>query len=148
VTLTWTTMGLATLAGSLLTLAVLRQPRLRPLALPGAMAVAATGALVAALPSAAAALWGAALVGLGLAAIPALITAAARTRSSAGDYARAFSIATAVMGLGQLLGPVLAGVLADAFGTVAAPLFAAAAYAAGAMVAAIDLRAERRGRVR
>ena len=68
-----------------------------------------------------------------------MITAAARTRSRAGDYARAFSVATAVMGLGQLLGPVLAGGLADALGTVAAPLFGAAAYAAGATVAVVDL---------
>ena len=40
------------------------------------------------------ALAGAVLVGLGMAAIPALITAAARARSSADDYARAFSIAS------------------------------------------------------
>jgi len=148
VMLTWTTVGIATLAGSLLTLAVLARPRLRPLALPGAMALAAVGAAVAALPSAAAALSGATLVGLGLAATPALITAAARTRSSAGDYAMAFSIATAALGLGQLLGPVLAGALADAFGTIAAPLFAAVAYAAGAVVAMVDLRTERPGRRR
>ncbi|MCC6719710.1 MAG: YbfB/YjiJ family MFS transporter [Acetobacteraceae bacterium] len=146
VTLTWSTAGLATLAGSLLTLAVLARPRLRPLALPGAMALAAVGAAVASLPGLVAALGGAVLVGLGLAATPALITAAARTRSSAGDYASAFSVATAVLGLGQLLGPVLAGALADALGAVAAPLFGAAAYAAGAAVALADLRAGRRPR--
>ena len=146
VALTWSTAGAATLAGSLLTLAVLARARLRPFALPGVMVLAAIGATVAAGPSTAAALSGAVLVGLGLAATPALITAAARTRSSAGDYARAFSIATAALGLGQLLGPVLAGALADAFGTLAAPLFGAAAYAAGALAAIADLRHGRRHR--
>ena len=140
VSMTWTTVGVATLAGSLLTLLVLARPRLRVLALPGAMALAGIGAGVAALPGAVAAFAGATLVGLGMAAIPALITATARTRSSAGDYARAFSVATAALGLGQLLGPVLAGGLADALGTVAAPLFGAAAYAAGAAVAVVDWR--------
>jgi MFS family permease len=83
---------------------------------------------------------GAILVGLGLAATPALVTAAARSRSSAADYARAFSIATAAMGLGQFAGPILAGGLADLFGAIAAPLFAAAAYALGAVFATIDRR--------
>ena len=140
VSMTWTMVGVATLAGSLLTLLVLARPRLRPMALPGAMAAGAAGAMMAALPGAVAAVLGAVLVGLGMAAIPALITAAARTRSSAGDYARAFSVATAVMGLGQLLGPVLAGGLADALGPIAAPLFGAVAYAAGAGMAVVDLR--------
>ena len=140
VAMTWTTAGAATLAGSLLTLVVLARPRLRPLALPGAMGLATLGAGVAALPGTAAAVLGAVLVGLGLAAIPALITAAARTRSSAGDYARAFSVATAALGLGQLLGPVVAGGLADAWGSIAAPLFGAAAYAAGTVVAVVDVR--------
>jgi MFS family permease len=90
-----------------------------------------------------AALAGAALVGLGMAAIPALVTAAARARSSAADYARAFSIATAAMGLGQLAGPVLAGALADAFGSAAAPLFAASAYGLGTVLASVDRRAAR-----
>ena len=147
VSLTWSTVGVATLIGSLVVLALLTRPRLRPLALPGAMALAGLGAAVAALPGAAAALLGAALVGLGMAAVPALITAAARTRSSAGDYARAFSVATAALGLGQLIGPVVAGALADALadslGSVAAPLFGAVAYGAGAVLAVVDLRAER-----
>jgi predicted MFS family arabinose efflux permease len=140
VSATWTTAGAATLAGSLLTLVVLRRVRLAPLVLAGAMALSAAGAAVAALPGAGAALLGAVLAGLGFAAIPALITAAARSRSSAAAYAQAFSVATAAMGLGQLLGPVLAGALADGFGPAAAPLFGALAYGAGAACAAIDRR--------
>jgi MFS family permease len=104
------------------------------------MGLAGCGAAVAALPGGVAAFLAAALVGLGMAAIPALITAAARTRSSAADYARAFSVATAALGLGQLLGPVLAGGLADALGSAAAPLFGAVAYAVGALAALVDRR--------
>ena len=141
VALTWATLGGATLCGSAATLWLLGRTALRPLALPVAMGLAAAGCAVAALPSAGAALAGAVGVGLGLAATPALVTAAARARSSAADYARAFSIATAAMGLGQLAGPVLAGALADHFGSAAAPLFAAAAYALGALLAGIDRRA-------
>ena len=143
VAVTWTMVGVATLAGSVATRVLLGRPGVRALALPGAMGLGAAGALMAALPGTVAAFAGAALVGLGMAAIPALITAAARTRSSAGDYARAFSVATAALGLGQLLGPVLAGGLADALGSVAAPLFGAVAYGAGAVLAAVDLRRAR-----
>lgn len=138
---TWTVLGLAMLAGSLLTLRVLADPRLRPFALPGALGIAALGALIAGLESAEAALAAAILVGLGMVATPALMTAAARGRSSAADYASAFSIATAALGIGQLAGPVLAGLLADRFGTVAAPLFAAAAYALATAAATVDRRA-------
>ncbi len=143
VALTWSTLGLATLCGSAATLWLLARPGLRPHALPLAMALATAGCAVAALAGSTAALAGAALVGLGMAAIPALVTAAARARSNAADYARAFSMATAAMGLGQLVGPVLAGALADRFGSVAAPLFGAAAYGLGTVLASIDRRALR-----
>ncbi|MFN0185794.1 MAG: YbfB/YjiJ family MFS transporter [Aquabacterium sp.] len=143
VALTWSTLGLAMLGGSLVTLALLARPGLRSLALPVAMGVAAVGSAVAAASGSVAALAGALGVGLGLAATPALVTAAARARSNAADYARAFSIATAAMGIGQLAGPVLAGALADRFGSAAAPLFAAAAYALGAGLAVIDRRLAR-----
>ena len=143
VTLTWTTLGLATLCGSAATLWLLGRPALRAWALPLAMALAATGCAVSSLAFASAALAGAVGVGLGMAAVPALITAAARARSSATDYARAFSMATAAMGLGQFAGPVLAGALADQFGSAAAPLFGAVAYGLGALFASIDQWASR-----
>lgn len=140
VAVAWTTLALATLCGSAATWRLLGKPQWRALALPVAMALATVGSAVAALPSASAALWGAVLVGLGLAATPALVTAAARARSSAQDYARAFSITTAALGLGQLVGPVLAGALADGFGSAAAPGVAALAYGLGAVCATLDLR--------
>ena len=143
VTITWTSLGLATLCGSAATLWLLGRPALRAWALPLAMALASAGCAVASLAYAGAALAGAVGVGLGMAAIPALVTAAARARSSATDYARAFSIATAALGLGQFAGPVLAGALADRFGSAAAPLFGAAAYGLGALFASIDQWASR-----
>ena len=143
VAFTWTALGLATLCGGAMTLLLLSRASLRPHALPVAMALAAAGCAVAALASTGAALTGAVLVGLGMAATPALVTAAARARSNAADYAQAFSVATAMLGLGQLAGPVLAGVLADQFGSAAAPMFAAAAYGAGALCAAVDRRVAR-----
>ena len=146
VTLTWTTLGLATLCGSAATLWLLGRPALRALALPLAMALASAGCAVASLAFASAALAGAVGVGLGMAAIPALVTAAARARSSATDYARAFSMATAAMGLGQFAGPVLAGALADQFGSAAAPLFGAVAYGLGALFASFDHWASRPAR--
>ena len=143
VTSTWTTLGIATLCGGAATLWLLTKPRLRPFALPAAMGVAAGGCAVAALPSAGAALLGAALVGLCLAATPALVTAAARSRSSNADYARAFSIATAAMGLGQLISPILAGALADWAGSVAAPIFGAVAFGLGTVLAMVDRQVNR-----
>lgn len=139
----WATLGLATLCGGGITLWLLGKPRLRPYALPAAMAAASLGCVAAAMASAGAALAGAVGVGLGLAATPALVTAAARSRSNAADYARAFSIATAAMGVGQLIGPVVAGALADLLGSAAAPLFAAVAYGLGAVFAVMDRHAAR-----
>ena len=138
VALTWTTLGLSTLVGSACTLWLLGQPRWRAWALPVAMGLAGVGSAVAASSFGGAALAGAVLVGLGLAATPALVTAATRARCSAADYAQAFSMATAALGLGQLIGPVLAGALADRLGSAAAPLVAAAAYGFGAVMAALD----------
>ena len=73
VTMTWTMLGLATLCGSAATLWLLGRPTLRAFALPVALALAAAGCAVTAQAGAAAALAGAVLVGLGMAAIPALV---------------------------------------------------------------------------
>ena len=69
--------------------------------------------------AAGAALAGALLVGLGTGSTPTIVTTYARERCSAEDYALAFSVATAALGIGQLLGPLAAGALADRF-----PLYA------------------------
>jgi MFS family permease len=138
VMLTWTTLGVAAIAGAVLTVRVLGIRRLRRHALSWAMLVAAIGSFVAILQGSAGSIAAATLIGLGFAATPAIITACVRDRCQAAQYARAFSLATASLGIGQLLGPVVAGALADRFGTVAVPVFAGAAYAVGTVLAVLD----------
>jgi MFS family permease len=99
----------------------------------------AAGSAAAATPDGVAPLLGALFVGLGLASTPAIVTAFVRERSSDGDYARLFSLATASLGVGQLIGPVIAGAMADAFGPGSVMIFAAGAYATGALLAGFDL---------
>lgn len=139
----WVAFGLASMVGAGLTILVLNSPRLKPSALALAMGLGALGSALSVAGAAAAAVAGALLVGLGLAAVPSIVSAHARERSSAADYARAFSLATAALGLGQFTGPVAAGALADHLGTVAAPAFAAAAYGLGTVLALCDMRAMR-----
>jgi len=88
-------------------------------------------------------LGGAILVGLGIAAIPTIVSTYARQRCSAEDYAKAFSYASSALGIGQLVGPVAAGALADHFGMAAVPLFAASAYSIGGLLALCDAVAAR-----
>lgn len=137
---TWVAYGMAAIVGAAITAWALGLPKWRERALMGAGLCGALGSLVASGGTPGLALAGASLVGLGLAATPALVSAFARDRSAADHYPRAFSIATACLGLGQLIGPALAGGLADRFGTVAVPLFAATMYGLGVLVAVADRR--------
>ena len=137
---TWVGYGVAAMVGAAITAWALGHPKWRERALMGAGICGAVGSLVASGGTPELALAGASLVGLGLAATPALVSAFARDRSEADHYPRAFSIATACLGVGQLIGPALAGGLADRFGTVAVPLFAATVYGLGVLVAVADGR--------
>lgn len=139
----WATFGAASIIGAGLATVVLGMPRLKPTALALGLALAAIGAGLSAFESAAAALAGALLIGLSVASTPSIVSAQASDRSSAEDYPSAFSFATAALGVGQLVGPVAAGALADAFGTVAAPLFAAAIYGAATLAAVLDIATAR-----
>ena len=56
---------------------------------------------------------------------------------SAGDPRRALALATASFGLGQMIGPSLAGVLHDQLGSYLVPSLAAAAALVAAAVLAI-----------
>ncbi len=141
VTAVWVAFGFSCIAGSALAIAALGHPLSRRLALVGALAASAAGALVSTGQGAAAAVAGAALVGLGMTSSPSIITARLRQRSTAATYAQVFSYATAGLGIGQLAGPLVAGPLADRFGSVAVPAFAAAAYAFAAVMALLDDRA-------
>lgn len=136
--MTWVVFGAAMMAGAALTVPLSNSAALRRHALFVSFVLAAPGALVSAFDASAAALAGALLVGLGAGATPTIVTASARDRCSAADYARAFSYAAAALGVGQLLGPLVAGQAADMFGAAAAPLLAAVAYAAGAALAVLD----------
>ena len=141
---TWIGLGVTAILGAALTVPVLGSVRTRQFALVGALATGAIGALTAGLHTASAAMGGALLVGLGLAAAPTIITAYARERCSALEYPKAFSYATAALGIGQLIGPVAGGALADRFGTIAIPIFAASAYGLGAILAVTDALVARR----
>lgn len=140
----WAAFGAASIIGAGITIAILGAPRLTTSSLAFGLGLAAFGAAMSGIDDSAAAVAGALLVGLSAASTPSIVSAEARERSSAEDYASAFSYATAALGIGQLAGPVLAGALADAFGTVAAPLFAAAAYVCGALAATLDIKLARR----
>jgi MFS family permease len=143
---TWIGFGAAMIAGALLSVVLLRFERSRRHALVAASLAGALGAWLASGSGEGAALGGALLVGLGVAATPALVSAYARERCSAAQYARAFSLVTAAMGVGQLIGPLAGGSLADQFGTVAAVHLALAAYSIAALLALIDGTTETRVR--
>ena len=134
----WIAFGAAMIAGSALSFAVLRIDRRRRFALVAALLAGALGALASRSDAAGAALAGALLVGLGTASTPTIVTTYARERCSAEDYALAFSVATAALGIGQLLGPLAAGALADRLGVAAVALFAVAVYAVGAVLSLLD----------
>jgi len=142
--ITWIGLGVTAILGAALTVPIIGSVRTRQFALVGALATGAIGALIAGLDTAAAAMVGALLVGLGLAATPTIVTAYARERSNAVEYPKAFSYATAALGIGQLIGPVAGGALADQFGTIAIPMFAASAYGLGAILAMADALVARR----
>jgi predicted MFS family arabinose efflux permease len=134
----WIAFGAAMIAGSAVTFALLRIDRRRRFALVAALLAGALGALASSSDAAGAALAGALLVGLGTASTPTIVSTYARERCSAEDYALAFSVATAALGIGQLLGPLAAGALADRYGVAAVALFAVAVYALGALASLLD----------
>jgi len=78
------------------------------------------------------------LVGLGSVATPAIVTSLIRNRTSDAAYPFFFTVGTASLGLGQLSGPAVAGLVADWFGPSAIGLMAAAIYGAGMFAAAAD----------
>lgn len=138
VTIAWTAFGFATIVGAALTVPVLNAAAAKRFALLCAGLAGTAGCWVATGDSASAAFVSALLVGLGTASTPTIVSAYARDRCSADDYARVFSIVSAALGIGQLIGPVAAGALADAFGTGAVPLFACLAYAVATALAILD----------
>lgn len=143
---TWTVLGLTSMVGSFATIPILNAERVKRIALFIALSFGALGSFVASGNSAFLAIAGAALVGLGLASVPTIVSAYARDRSEAQTYPRAFSIVSAFLGVGQLIGPAAGGAMGDQFGSVVIPVFAAAVFALGALLAAADAFIARRRR--
>lgn len=137
----WGIFGVAALAGGL---CVGRLMAWRNDALSIYMGAGAAGAAIASIGSPAANIAGAVAIGAGLAGTAAVATALARARSSAETSASAFVAVTAIFGGGQIVGPVVAGALADRFGPSAVTLFAASAYALGAAFGLVDARLARK----
>ena len=139
ITLVWSGLGAATIAGVFGVVPMLHGKRARyAFVLP--FVTGTIGCLIASLPGAIGPIAGSLCVGIGLSATPAVASAFARMRSDAATAAVAFTAVTTVFGIGQLLGPLASGLVADHVGLAAVPLFAAAVFAAGAVSAGIDAR--------
>ncbi len=141
---TWTALGVTSMIGSFAAIPLLNSRRTKQFSLVAALLCGAIGSLVASGNSSAAAFVGALLVGFGLAAVPTVVSAYARDRSDAATYPRAFSIASAFLGIGQLIGPLAGGAAGDWLGSSAIPVLAAVAYGVGALAAVADAAMMRR----
>jgi predicted MFS family arabinose efflux permease len=142
VTAVWSALGIASVAGALAVVPVLAGRGARYSFVPP-LAMGGLGCWISSLPGAAAPVAGAICVGIGLAATPAVASAFARMRSDAATAAVAFTAVTTVFGVGQLLGPLAAGVVADHVGLSAVPLFGAIVFACGTVAAFVDARLAR-----
>jgi predicted MFS family arabinose efflux permease len=139
VTLIWAACGIAVVCGAL-GVGVVLSSRAHRWALAIPLACGGAGSLLANLPGVAGATVGTVGVGFGLAATAAVASAFARERSDRATAARAFAAVTTIFGCGQLVGPLIAGAIADRFGLNAVPVFAGCIFFAGALAAAIDAR--------
>ena len=144
--LTWVGFGCAAILGAALTVPIVSSSRLKQFALAASLGSGAVGAWVAGMGTSESAIAGALLVGLGVAATPTIVSACARDRCSVAEYPKIFSLATAALGIGQLIGPVAGGALADRFGTGVIPFFAAACYGAATVLAIADALSSRASR--
>ncbi len=136
VELLWALYGVASIAGTLAIGRILDRPIGR-----WAMAFAGTASAIgcaAAFVSPFAVIPSAILVGLGLSATPAAATAFARARSTTAGAPATIALVTVAVGLGQLIGPVAAGVSADKLGLGSVALLACCVYLLQATSAAID----------
>ncbi len=129
----WTWLGVAALAGAAMMVRVRKAEPFLALAL----GIAALGAFctVAAQTGV-----GPFLVGLGLAATPGLATAIVRARVPDSLASEAIANTTLAVAIGQLLGPVVAGALADRFGIIVVPLLAGTIYVVGFVLVLIDIK--------
>jgi MFS family permease len=134
----WSVIGITVIIGCTGITFLLSSFALRRLTLTLTLVSGAAGCAVSNLPGSTATLVAAGLVGLGLSACPAVVAAYVRERTTEATYPYFFSLATTVMGVGQLSGPVIAGALADQFGPGSMPMFAAVSYGLAAGLALLD----------
>ncbi len=137
----WGLYGLTSVIGALAVGRLLEGPLGR-----GAMAfagLAGAAGCVAVFVSLQAAVPSAILVGLGLTATPAAATALARARTTPAGAPVAIAAVTVAVGIGQLIGPLAAGIAADRFGLNSVALVAGCAYLLGTVLAAVDAFAAR-----
>jgi predicted MFS family arabinose efflux permease len=139
VTWFWVMYGASSIAGAALGAVLLSGGFARRIALCAALCSGAIGSLLIVYGDN----WSvfatsSALVGLGSVATPAIVTFLIRNRTSDAAYPFFFTVGTASLGLGQLSGPAVGGLLADGFGPSAIGWFAAAIYGAGMLAAAAD----------
>jgi predicted MFS family arabinose efflux permease len=137
VTLIWAACGVAVVFGSL-GVGVVLGSRAHRWALAIPLASGGVGSFLANVPGVAGAMVGVIFVGLGLAATAAVASAFSRERSDRATAARSFAAVTTVFGCGQLVGPLIAGAIADRAGLAAVPVFAGCVFFAGAFAASID----------
>jgi len=132
----WGLYGIASVIGTMSIGRILHRPIGRGAMIFAALAGATGCALASLAPGAA--VPSAFLVGLGLTATPAAATAFARARSTPSTAAVAIAAVTVAVGIGQLIGPVAAGVAADRFGLNSVVLVACAVYSLGVLFSALD----------
>ncbi len=130
----WTVLGLSGVAG-----VVLWGPlvdRLRS-GLPVAIACGccAMGAALVALGTPLSVFAGAVAIGVSFIGVPAMVGALLQQREPAVRYPRAFASMTVSLGVGQIIGPLAGGLIADYFGTATAVAAGAVVLFAGAFAA-------------
>jgi predicted MFS family arabinose efflux permease len=138
VTWFWVMYGASSIAGSALGAALLSRSFTRRIALSAALASGAIGSLLGVHDENWSVFAASVLVGLGSVATPAIVTFLIRNRTSDAAFPFFFAVGTASLGLGQLCGPAVGGVLADWFGPSGVAWFAAATYGAAMLAAAGD----------
>ena len=134
----WVMYGASSIAGSALGAALLSRSFTRRIALSAALASGAIGSLLGVHDENWSMFAASVLVGVGSVATPAIVTFLIRNRTSDAAFPFFFAVGTASLGLGQLCGPAVGGVLADWFGPSGVAWFAAATYGAAMLAAAGD----------
>ena len=134
--LLWALYGTASVIGTIGIGAILNHPIGRGAMIFAGLAGAVGSAAASVLPLAV--IPSAFLVGLGLSATPAAATAFARARSTPSTAAVAIAAATVAVGIGQLIGPIAAGIAADRLGLGSVVQVACGVYTLGVVFSVAD----------